>query len=51
MRGFKRLASADVLTRGHAFVQNRRNGLSSLTADVPRSLRVAAAWPQLARAI
>ena len=51
MRGFKQQASADVLTRGHALVQNLRNGSSSLTAHVPRPLRLATAWPQLARAI
>ena len=51
MRGFKRLASADAFTRGHALVQNLRNGFSTLTARVPRPLRLATAWPQLARAI
>ena len=51
MRGFKQLASADSFTRGHALVQNLRNGLSSLTDRVPRPLRLATAWPQLARAI
>jgi IS6 family transposase len=51
MRGLKQLASADVLTRGHALVQNLRNGFSSLTVRVPRPLRLAAAWPPLARAI
>ena len=51
MRGFKQLAAADILTRGHALVQNLRNGFSSLTPDVPRPLRLATAWPQLARAI
>ena len=51
MRGFKQCASADILTRGHAVVQNLRNGFSSLTAQVPRPLRLAMAWPQLARAI
>jgi transposase-like protein len=51
MRGFKQLASADHLTRGHALVQNLRNGFSTLTVDVPRPLRLATAWPQLVRAI
>jgi transposase, IS6 family len=51
MRGFKQRASADSLTRGHALVQNLRNGFSSLTDRVPRPLRLATAWPQLARAI
>jgi IS6 family transposase len=51
MRGFKQLGSADILTRGHALVQNLRNGFSTLTDAVPRPLRLATAWPQLARAI
>jgi transposase, IS6 family len=51
MRGFKQLTSADGFTRGHALVQNLRNGFSSLTDQVPRPLRLATAWPQLARAI
>jgi transposase-like protein len=51
MRGFKQLESADRLTRGHALVQNLRNGFSSLTTVVPRPLRLAAAWLQLARTI
>jgi transposase-like protein len=51
MRGFKQLESADILARGHALIQNLRNGFSSLTADVPRALRLATAWPQLAGAI
>jgi transposase, IS6 family len=51
MRGFKHLASADGFTRGHALVQNLRNGFSTLTEGVRRPLRLATAWPQLARAI
>jgi transposase, IS6 family len=51
MRCFKQCASADSLTRGHALVRNLRNGFSSLTAQVPRPLRLAAAWLQLARMI
>ena len=51
MRGFKHLASADALTRGHALVQNLRNGFWTLTEGVRRPLRLATAWPQLARAI
>jgi transposase-like protein len=51
MRGFKRLRSADTVTRGHALVQNLRNGFSSLTVDVARPLRLATAWPELLRAI
>ena len=48
-RGFKQCASADILTRGHALVQNLRHGFSALTAPVPRPRRLAAAWLQLAR--
>ncbi len=51
MRGFKCLHAADTVTRGHALVQHLRNGFSSLTAGVPRQLRLAAAWPELLRAI
>ena len=51
MRGFKQRASADGFARGHALVQNLRHGLSSLSDGVPRPLRLATAWPQLARAI
>jgi transposase, IS6 family len=51
MRGFKQVASADILTRGRALVQNLRNGFSALTAEAPRPLRLATAWPHLVRAI
>ena len=51
MRGFKQLESADLLARGHALIENLRNGFSLLTAHVPRPLRSAAVCPQLARAI
>ena len=51
MQGLKRLHAADTVTRGHALVQTLRNGFSSLTAGVPRQLRLAAAWPELLRAI
>ena len=51
MRGFKRAASADRITRGHAFIQNLRNGFSTLTAPLPRQLRVMTAWSQLLQAI
>jgi hypothetical protein len=50
MRGFKRLASADTFSRGHALMQNLRNGFSTLTT-VPRRLRLLEAWPQLGQAI
>jgi transposase-like protein len=48
MRGFKRLPSADIVSRGHALIQNLRNGFSTLTVGIPRPLRLATAWPQLA---
>ncbi len=51
MRRFKQAVSADIMVRGHALMQNLRNGLSRLTAHVPRQLRLAAAWSQLAQAI
>lgn len=51
MRGFKQASSADLLARGHAFVQNLRNGFSKLTASVPRPLRLITAWSQLTYSI
>ena len=51
MRGFKRLTSADTFSRGHALIQNLRNGFSTLTTTVPRHLRLLKAWPQLGQAI
>ena len=51
MRGFKHLPAADVVSRGHALVQNLRNGFSTLTVAIPCPLRLATACPQLAYAI
>ncbi len=51
MRGFKQVTSADIVPRGHALVQNLRGGFSTLTEGVPRHLRLAIAWPQLARIV
>jgi hypothetical protein len=51
MRSFKSATSADILARGHALIQNLRNGFSNLTATIPRCLRLAAAWPHLTLAI
>jgi transposase, IS6 family len=51
MRGFKQCASADVLTRGHALLQNLRIGFSVLTAPLPRPLRLVTVWPHLGRLI
>jgi transposase-like protein len=51
MRGFKRAASADILARGHALIRNLHNGFSTLTAALPRALRLTTAWSVLAQAI
>jgi len=51
MRGFKQVASAEHVTRGHALIQNLRNGFSTLTTGVARPLRLMTAWSQLAQAI
>ena len=51
MRGFKQAGCAGVIARGHALIQNLRNGFSDLTAGIPRRVRLAIAWPQLAQAI
>jgi len=51
MRACKQATSADTLARGHALVQNLRNGFSTLATTIPRCLRLAAAWSQLAQAI
>ena len=47
MRGFKQVASAEIIARGHALIRNLRNGFSSLTDAVPVHLRLATAWRQL----
>ncbi len=51
MRGFQSPASADVVSRGHALIQNLRNGFSKLTDGVPGCPRLAAAWLQLAQMV
>ncbi len=51
MRGFKQAASAELLARGHAFIQNLRNGYSTLTAALPGPLRLMTPWSQLIQAI
>jgi transposase-like protein len=51
MRGFKQPTSVDILARGHALIQNLRNGFSTLTVALPRALRLLTAWPVLAQAI
>ena len=51
MRGLKQEHSARVVIAGHAFVQNLRRGHDELAVEEPASLRVAAAFDELALAI
>jgi len=51
MRGLGSDRTAQVITTGHAFVQNLRRGHYELGLDIPPGLRVAAAFSDLARAI
>lgn len=51
MRGLKQEHSARVVIAGHAFVQNLRRGHYELAVEEPASLRVAAAFDELALAI
>jgi len=51
MRGLKRLRSAQVISSGHAFVQNLRRGHYELATDTDPNRRLAAAFTGLARAI
>jgi transposase-like protein len=51
MRGLKQLRSARVIPTGHAFVQNLRRGHYELGIEEPTTLRVAAAFTELIRAI
>jgi transposase-like protein len=51
MRGIKTMAGLRVLAAGHAFVQNLRRGHYEIAADVPRPLRLAVAFRELALAI
>jgi transposase-like protein len=51
MRGFKQSTSVDIIARGHALIQNLRNGFSTLTAALPRALRLMTAWSILTQAI
>ena len=51
MRGLKQEHNARVVIAGHAFVQNLRRGHSELAVEEPASLRVAAAFDELALAI
>ena len=51
MRGLRTDRTAAVVIAGHAFMQNLRRGHYELGLDVPRPLRVAAAFAELAQAI
>jgi transposase-like protein len=51
MRGLKTDVGARTVIAGHAFVQNLRRGHYELTADLPPTLRVSAAFNELAQAI
>jgi transposase, IS6 family len=48
MRGLKRLASAGIISAGHAFVQNLRRGHYAITADLPTHDRVRVGFEELA---
>jgi len=51
MRGLQTEQTAQVISAGHAFMQNLRRGHYELAVDAPRATRVAAAFAELARAI
>ncbi|MEU5910623.1 IS6 family transposase [Micromonospora sp. NPDC047527] len=51
MRGLRTDKTAQVIIAGHAFIQNLRRGHCELAVDAPPSLRVAAAFAELAQAI
>ena len=51
MRGLTRIRSAEVITAGHAFVQNVRRGHYELATEVLPSLRLATAFTKLALAM
>jgi transposase, IS6 family len=51
MRGLKRFRSAQVISAGHAFVQNLRRGHYELATDVNPRHRLATAVAQLALAV
>jgi transposase-like protein len=51
MRGLKRLRSAQVISLGHAFVQNLRRGHYELGADADWWHRLAAAFAELVSAV
>ena len=51
MRGLKQLRSAQVITAGHAFIQNIRRGHYELGTEQTVNLRVLAAFDELVRVI
>ena len=51
MRGLKRIRCAQVVCRGHAFVQNLRRSHYELAVNAPGAQRIASAFAELARAI
>ena len=51
MRGLKQLRCAQVISAGHAFIQNIRRGHYELESEEDLNLPVLAAFNELARAI
>jgi transposase-like protein len=51
MRGLKQAISAQVFVRGHALIQNLRQGFSTLTEKISRPVRLLTVWSVLAQAI
>jgi transposase, IS6 family len=51
MRGLKQLRCARVISAGHAFIQNLRRGHYELGTEEPTTLRMVAAFTELAMAI
>ena len=51
MRGLKQLRCAQVISAGHAFVQNLRRGHYELGTEEPLNLRVLAGFNELATAL
>jgi transposase, IS6 family len=51
MRGLKRFGSAQVISAGHAFIQNLHRGHYELGTDVDLRHRIPHAFAELARAI
>jgi hypothetical protein len=51
MRGLKQLASTQVISAGHAFVQNLHRGHYELGWDIDQRHRLTAILTELARAV